>query len=214
METADTIFRQGRRVSEPIMRAITDVAIGDVRSGWYTGFINGANLLPGVGQDSDEFYRVARELSQWDMQSRLAISDQINAGTLTAAQEARFNNWRKESQYALELVVGLRERNINRVIIRAMARAENFGHAIHTQQNTGYQHIKYIGAFPVPDREATITQYTGLFGGGNAGREAAAAAYDEAMNAINADEESRRHWLAIASWRHSRVRMAGCGFYR
>ncbi|CEL01057.1 hypothetical protein ASPCAL00649 [Aspergillus calidoustus] len=80
MEIADTIFRQGHTVSER-----------------KTGFINVANLLPCVGQDADEFYRIARELSQWDMQARLAIRDRINAGTMSAEQEARFNNWRKES---------------------------------------------------------------------------------------------------------------------
>ncbi|KAL2850301.1 hypothetical protein BJY01DRAFT_245473 [Aspergillus pseudoustus] len=213
MEIADQYFRNGQRVSEPILRILGQVSINGVRRDWYMGLLNGPNLLPGVIDHPNEYYRAARELGEWDMQARRAISDRIGSGTLTAAEEARFNNWRRESEYALELIVGLREKKIYQSITRAMARPQYFGHRIETQLNLAYQHIRYIGRFPMPDREGTITQYTDQFGGGNAGRAAAAAAYDQAMNAISATEESKSHFEAIASWRHSRVQLRACGFY-
>ncbi|KAJ0416459.1 hypothetical protein BJY00DRAFT_316841 [Aspergillus carlsbadensis] len=214
MDTADRYFQNLQRVSEPLLRILGGVSLDGRRRDYYMGLINGPNLLPGVTSAASEYYRVARELGEWDMQARRAISDRIGSGTLTAAEEARFDNWRRESEYALELIVGLREKRIYHSIIQAMARTQYFGHQIETQLNRAYQHIRYIRTFPMPDREATITRYTAEFGGGNAGRAAAAAAYDDAMNAVSATEESKSHFQAIAGWRHSRVQLRACGFYQ
>jgi hypothetical protein len=133
--------------------------------------------MPGFSLDQREYYRATRELGDWALQAQRAITREMEHGGLSEAQMKAFTNWRKESDQAIRLVTGLRERKIAQHVIDLMAPGGFFGHPIETKESPFYKDFQLIKESQEPNQEETIRADARDFGG----REAAAAAYDDAM---------------------------------
>ncbi|KAL3447433.1 ankyrin repeat-containing domain protein [Aspergillus insuetus] len=159
-DSADKAWKKNTIVSERMTTIING-------NSFTRGSYDAAKVLPGFSTEPEEYYKLARELGDWEVSAYKQIEKELahSRSKLTDEQKQRFRNWNMESPRAAKLVVTLREAEINRVTLLELAKDSYFGRPVVLKKNTAYSEFDIIRTFEIPDREATIAKYASEMGG-------------------------------------------------
>ncbi|KAL3430402.1 hypothetical protein BDV09DRAFT_199674 [Aspergillus tetrazonus] len=174
---------------------------------YYNGFWDASKVLPGFDSKPSDYYRAARALGDWEVAARKAIDAELEGDTLSEKQKTAFRNWNLGSQRAVKLVVGLRLKDLNKVMINQMGKAKNFGRPIAKTPITGYEEFVLMKGAVQPDRGGTIVKYEIEYPGGQG---QLIKDYNAAMDKLLKTKYNETHQKAVQSWQFSRNRILGC----